>query len=97
MVSDANPQQPDLDAIAWRVLSDLCRPGGEFGRYSPDGLQQLISLRLMEEARRANVPVEALGLAFERALRELTGAGRPPRDVAATDDPSEPAETIEDL
>ncbi|HEX2325679.1 MAG TPA: hypothetical protein VHQ00_09785 [Chloroflexota bacterium] len=66
----------DLDAIAWRVLSDLCRPGGEFGTLPPEGLQRLISLRLTEEATRNGVAPEALGEAFTRAMEELTGAGR---------------------
>ncbi len=94
---DVDPRHADLEGIAWRILSDLCRPGGEFGRFPPDALQQIIGLRLVEEARRANVPPEALGLAFERAMREFTGADRPPRQPETTDDPPEPLETIDDL
>ncbi|MGH2351850.1 MAG: hypothetical protein ACRDJN_09595 [Chloroflexota bacterium] len=86
----------DLDGIAWRVLSDLCRPGGEFATYPPDALQRLIGLRLAKEATRAAVPPAALAEAFERALREFTGADRPPRDLAAGRGEG-PAETIDDI
>lgn len=76
----------DVDKIAWRVLSDLFRPGGEFGSYSAGGLRHLIGLRLEQEAQRAAVPEEELALAFERAMQELTGANRPPRDPADASD-----------
>jgi hypothetical protein len=75
----------DLDAVAWRVLSDLCRPGGEFGTLPPEGLQRLISLRLTEEADRHGVAPEALGEAFTRAMEELTGAGRRRQREASTE------------
>ena len=94
---DVEPPDSDLEGIAWRILSDLCRPGGEFGRFPPEALQQIIGLRLLEEARRASVPPEALGLAFERAMREFTGADRPPRPPGAADEPPEPLETVDDL
>jgi hypothetical protein len=69
---------PDLDGIAWRVLSDLLTPDGAFATLPPDGLQHMIQLRLEEEAARHAVSLEALGLAFERAMLDLTGAGRRP-------------------
>ena len=92
------PGDADLDGIAWRILSDLCRPGGEFATMPPEGLQRLIGLRLQQEAGRAGVAPEALAAAFTRAMAELTGAGRPPRAGADGDDtPAEPLETIDDL
>jgi hypothetical protein len=92
------PGDTDLDGIAWRMLSDLCRPGGEFATLPPEGLQRLIGLRLQQEASRVGVAPEALAEAFNRAMVELTGAGRPPRpDRAADDAPAEPPETIDDL
>ncbi len=88
----------DVDEIAWRVLSDLCRPGGEFATMAPEGLQQLIGLRLMEEARRASVSPDVLATAFTRAIGELTGADRPQRDADPHAGPDEePIETIDDL
>jgi len=88
--------QPDVEQIAWRVLTDLCRPGGEFATLPPEGLERLIGLRLAEEARRADVDPQLMGEAFFRALRELTGADRPPRPApGAAED--EPGETIDDL
>jgi hypothetical protein len=88
---------PDLDEIAWRVLSDLCRPGGEFGTLPPEGLQRLISLRLTEEADRHGVAPEELGRAFTRAMEELTGAARGPRPNETEPDEAGPDETIDDL
>jgi hypothetical protein len=91
----------DLDGIAWRVLSDLCRPGGELATLSPAGLERLLGLRLAEEAQRAGVPLEALADAFGRAMAELTGADRPPRPPPAHSggegDEDAGGETIEDL
>ena len=72
----ASPAQPHLDRIAWRVLADLCRPDGAFSRLPPEHLARLIGLRLAEEAERERMPLEALADAFDRALREFTGAGR---------------------
>ena len=86
----------DVDGIAWRVLSDLCRPEGEFATMAPEGLQQLIGLRLMEEARRAAVSPDVLAAAFARAMGELTGAGRPPGESGIEAD-GDPIETIDDL
>jgi hypothetical protein len=97
-----DPAEVDLDGIAWRVLSDLCRPGGELATLPPEGLERLIGLRLAEEAHRAGVPLEALADAFGRAMAELTGADRPPGPPAQHPDDGEGAadaegETIEDL
>lgn len=86
----------DIDRIAWSVLSDLCRPEGEFATMAPEGLQQLIRLRLMEEARRAAVSPDILAAAFTRAIGELTGAGRTPSDSEIEPD-GDPIETIDDL
>ncbi len=86
----------DIDRIAWRVLSDLCRPEGEFATMAPEGLQQLIGLRLMEEARRAAVSPDDLASAFTRAMGELTGAGRAP-GASETEPDGDPIETIDDL
>ena len=66
-----------LDDAAWRVLTDLMTPGGEFAALSPQGLQQLIQMRLEKEATRLGVPPEALGRAFERAMVELRGERAP--------------------
>jgi hypothetical protein len=78
--------RPDADQIAWRVLADLCRPDGAFSRFAPHELQQVIGLRLAEEATRHGVPVEALAAAFERALHELLPRPAPPPDPAAPTD-----------
>jgi hypothetical protein len=69
----------ELDRVAWSILSDLLRVHDVAGALHSAGLQRLIELRLDEEAKRTQVPVAALTLAFERAIQELTGAGRPPR------------------
>jgi hypothetical protein len=95
-VSSSGAGDAGLDEIAWRVLTDLCRPGGEFATLPPEGLQRLISLRLDEEARRAAVAPAALAEAFTRAMVDLTGSGRPPRPAEADDDDEAP-ETIDDL
>jgi hypothetical protein len=87
--------ETDVDQIAWRILHDLCRPGGELATLSPEGLERLIGMRLIHEASRAVVPVESLAEAFNRAMGELTGAGRPSKPVA--DEEPEPEETIDDL
>ncbi len=67
-----------LDAVAWRVLDDLLRPDGAFAGLPAAGLEQLIRLRLGEEARRLGVAPERLAAAFGDAARELTGTGRLP-------------------
>lgn len=72
----ASDQRVDLDAIAWRVLSDLMTPDGAFATLPPDGLEQLIELRLKKEATRLGVPLHDLVRAFERAMIDLTGAQR---------------------
>jgi len=86
----------DLEGIAWRVLSDLCRPEGEFATMSPEGLQQLIGLRLMEEAQRAAVSPDALASAFTRAMGELTGSGHTAVESEGEPD-GDPIQTIDDL
>jgi hypothetical protein len=70
--------RPDLDDAAWQVLSDVMRPDGAFATLPPDGLQQMIELRLKREADRLGVPLDDLARAFERAMVELTGKPRPP-------------------
>jgi hypothetical protein len=84
------------ERIAWAVLADLCRPGGEFATYPPRQLEELIALRLAREADEHSVPPDTLAAAFGRALREFTGADRPARDAAAPL-PDEPMETVDDL
>ncbi len=79
------------------MLSDLLRPDGAFAGYAPDGLRRLIDLRLDREAKGSSLAPEALAEAFERALRELTGADRPPRTHNGPSKPEEPGETVEDL
>ena len=69
---------PDLDDAAWRVLSDVMRPDGAFASLPPDGLQQLIELRLQKESERLGVSLDDLARAFERAMVDLTGKPRPP-------------------
>ena len=72
------PGRPDLDSAAWQVLSDLMRPDGAFATLPPDGLQQLIELRLQKESERLGVSLDELARAFERAMVDLTGRPRPP-------------------
>ncbi len=87
------PRRPDpspLDDAAWRVLSDLMTPDGAFATLPPDGLQQLIALRLEREADRLALPLPDLAAAFERALSDLTGADRPPREPAPPAAPPSP-------
>lgn len=84
--SVAPPSEAELDRIAWRVVSDLLKPASEFGRHSPEALQNLIGLRLFEEAARSRLRPEDLALAFDRAVRELTGVDRPPRDASNVPD-----------
>ena len=88
------PDGADLDRIAWAVLSDLLRQQGGLHDLTAEGLRHLIALRLGREAERASVDEAAIAAAFDRALLELTGAGRPPRDQ----EPDEgPRETVDDL
>jgi hypothetical protein len=84
-----------LDRIAWEVLSDLMRRQEGLGTLTPEGLQHLIGLRLQEEADELGVSPERMGAAFDRALRELVGADRPPPEETAPDD--DPLETVDDL
>ena len=72
------PGRPDLDNAAWEVLSDLMRPDGAFATLPPDGLQQLIELRLQKESERLGVTLDELARAFERAMTDLTGRPHPP-------------------
>ncbi|HEU5314805.1 MAG TPA: hypothetical protein VFX49_01760 [Chloroflexota bacterium] len=73
----AAPRRPDLDAVAWRVLTDLVTPDGAFATLPPDGLRTLIEQRLEREATRLGVPLADLAIAFENAMVDLTGARRP--------------------
>lgn len=84
-----------LDAIAWQILGDLFKPDAAFASFPHTGLQHLIGLRLVEEARRNHVAPEALAVAFDRAWQEFSGRDRPARDPA--DDDSGPLETVDDL
>ena len=72
------PGRSDLDNAAWAVLSDLMRPDGAFATLPPDGLQQLIELRLQKESERLGVSLDELARAFEQAMSDLTGRPRPP-------------------
>jgi hypothetical protein len=72
----------DPDAVAWRVLADLMTPDGAFARLPPDGLEQLIEMRLTQEAQRLGLALPDLVRAFERAIIDLTGHGRVPPDRA---------------
>ena len=74
----ATSGSPDLETVAWRVLSDLMTPDGAFAMLPPEGLQQLIELRLEKEAERLGVPLSDLARAFERAIVDLTGTRRSP-------------------
>lgn len=65
-----------LDDVAWRVLSGLLTSDGAFATLPPEGLQQLIALRLEREAEHLGVPVAELGAAFERALADFMGSRR---------------------
>ena len=78
------------------MLTDLIRQGGDLHTLTAEGLRHLISLRLGREASRASVDEEAVAAAFDRALLELTGAGRPPRTTEPEPD-DEPIETVDDL
>jgi hypothetical protein len=100
--SRAEPPANDaerLDRIAWQVLGDLLKPNTSFGALPQAGLQHLIGLRLVEEARRHHVAPEALAVAFDRAWWEFTGRDRPPRqdDEDGDEDDAGPPETVEDL
>jgi hypothetical protein len=91
-----NHQEEVLDRIAWRILTDLFRGDAGFESFPQQGLQHMIGLRLVQEARKAQVPPEALAQAFDRAWAEFSGRNRPPVEPADDDD-SEPPERIEDL
>ena len=84
----------DADRIAWDVLSDLLRQQRGLHQLTAAGLRHLIALRLEREAERASVDEAAIAAAFDRALLELTGADRPPRDAEPDDGPQE---TVDDL
>jgi len=70
--------ETDPDAVAWRVLADLMTPDGAFATLPPDGLEQLIEMRLTKEAQRLGLALPDLVRAFERAIIDLTGHGRVP-------------------
>jgi hypothetical protein len=84
-----------LDRIAWDVLTDLIRRHQGLGDLTAEGLRRLIAMRLEQEAAEAGVSPSAMGAAFDRALLELIGANRPPRDAAEPDEG--PPETVDDL
>ncbi len=71
------PSAEGLDDVAWRILSDLMTPDGAFATLAPEALQRLIELRLEREAERLGVPLTDLARAFEHAMTDLTGSGRP--------------------
>jgi hypothetical protein len=84
-----------LDRIAWDVLTDLVRRHEGLGDLTAEGLRRLIAMRLEQEAAEAGVSAPAMGAAFDRALLELIGADRPPRDDPEPD--QGPLETVDDL
>ena len=100
----AEPSRPGQDAsaarqakeVAWKVLADLTRPHSAFAGLAAEGLQHLIELRLDAEAQRSGLDRTLLGETFDHALRDFTGAGRPPRRPAAADNDG-PPESITDL
>ncbi len=71
------PDAESLDDVAWRILSDLMTPDGAFATLAPEALQSLIELRLEREAEQLDVPLTDLARAFEHAMTDLTGSGRP--------------------
>lgn len=87
----------DVDDAAWRVLHDLLTPDGAFATLAPEGLQELIGLRLAREADRLHTDRDVMARAFERALREFTGtdADRPETPSTGTDADTPPEETGE--
>jgi hypothetical protein len=77
--ADARATAAELDRVAWSILGDLFRTHDVASGLETAGFKRLIELRIVAEARRAHVPPDALAQAFERAIRELTGADRLPR------------------
>ena len=73
----AGPDAGDADSVAWRILADLMTPDGAFATLPPDGLEQLIELRLKKEAQRLGLALPELTRAFQRALVDLTGRRDP--------------------
>ena len=88
-------QEARLDRVAWNVLADLLRQHQGLGDLTVEGLRRIIGLRLEKEADEAGATPEEMSAAFDRALLELIGANRPPREPS-TDDEG-PLETVDDL
>ncbi len=93
-MAESQPPAVDLDRLAWDILTDLLRQQDGLQNLTAEGLRRLIALRLEREAERAAVDEDAVAAAFDRALLELTGAGRPPREPEAD---AGPQETVDDL
>jgi len=84
-----------LDRIAWDILADLLRQQQGLGDLTVEGLRRIIGLRLEREAAAADATPEEMSAAFDRALLELIGAGRPPGDPSPEEEG--PIETVDDL
>ncbi len=89
-------QEARLDRIAWDVLADLLRQHHGLGDLTVEGLRLIIGLRLEKESDEAGASPEEMSAAFDRALLELIGANRPPREPSADEDEG-PLETVDDL
>jgi hypothetical protein len=89
-------QEARLDRVAWDVLADLLRQHQGLGDLTAEGLRRIIGLRLEKEADEAGASPEEMSAAFDRALLELIGANRPPREPS-TDEDEGPLETVDDL
>jgi hypothetical protein len=89
-------QAARLDRIAWAVLADLLRQHQGLGDLTVEGLRRIIGLRLEKEAAAADATPEEMSAAFDRALLELIGAGRPSREPSSAEDEG-PIETVDDL
>ena len=77
----AGPERVDAESVAWRILADLMTPDGAFAALPPDGLEQLIEMRLKQEAQRLGLALPDLTRAFRRAMIDLTGRRDPGREI----------------
>jgi hypothetical protein len=92
---EADAEEARLDGVAWDVLTDLLRQHQGLGDLTAEGLRRILGMRLEKEAAAAGVPPEEISAAFDRALLDLLGAGRPSREPPPEDEG--PLETVDDL